>query len=118
MTRVRFLLAFAPLSLAMALGGCATTGRGGAELTEATAIEGTRVVSAEHDRAAAGAALLADTVDQLPEPNGSCGQVSAQRALVTAQLLGIAGVPFLIAPDGRLHQGVPADLEAWLEGNQ
>ena len=29
-------------------------------------------------------------------------------------LLGIAGVPYLIAPDGRLQQGVPADLEAWL----
>jgi hypothetical protein len=57
MTRVRLLLAFAPLSLAMALGGCATTGRGGAELTEATAIEGTRVVSAEHVRAPAAGAV-------------------------------------------------------------
>ena len=73
---------------------------------------------AERDPAAAGAALLADTIDQLPEPNGTCGQASAQRALVTAQLLGIAGVPFLIAPDGRLQQGVPTDLEAWLEGNE
>ena len=51
-------------------------------------------------------------------PEGTCGQASAQRALVTAQLLGIAGVPYLIAPDGRLQQGVPADLEAWLEGNE
>jgi thiol:disulfide interchange protein DsbC len=73
---------------------------------------------AERDPAAAGAALLSGGIDALPAPEGSCGQASAQRALVTAQLLGIAGVPFLIAPDGRLHQGVPADLEAWLEGNQ
>ena len=53
----------------------------------------------------------------LPAPADACGQAQAQRALVTAQLLGIAGVPYLIAPDGRLQQGVPADLESWLEGN-
>jgi len=72
---------------------------------------------AEKDQAAAIEALLADTIDQLPSPEGTCGQTAAQRALVTAQLLGIAGVPYLIAPDGRLQQGVPADLESWLEGN-
>jgi thiol:disulfide interchange protein DsbC len=37
---------------------------------------------------------------------------------VTARLLGIPGVPYLIAPDGRLKQGAPADLKAWLEGNE
>jgi len=73
---------------------------------------------AERDPAAAGAALLSGGIDALPAPEGSCGQASAQRALVTAQLLGIAGVPFLIAPDGRLHQGVPTDLQAWLKDNQ
>jgi len=31
-------------------------------------------------------------------------------------LLGITGVPYLIAPDGRLQQGPPDDLERWLEG--
>jgi thiol:disulfide interchange protein DsbC len=71
---------------------------------------------AEQDPTAAREALLADTLDQLPAPEGTCGQTAAQRALVTAQLLGIAGVPYLIAPDGRLQQGVPADLESWLEG--
>jgi len=72
---------------------------------------------AEQDQAAAREALLADGLDELPAPEGTCGQTAAQRALVTAQLLGIAGVPYLIAPDGRLQQGVPVDLEAWLEGN-
>ncbi len=71
---------------------------------------------AERDPSAAREALLADTVDQIRAPEGACGQAPAQRALVTAQLLGIAGVPYLIAPDGRLQQGVPADLDAWLEG--
>jgi len=37
---------------------------------------------------------------------------------VTARLLGIRGLPYLIAPDGRLQQGVPDDLETWLEGNK
>jgi thiol:disulfide interchange protein DsbC len=71
---------------------------------------------AERDPAAAREALLAGNADQLPAPEGTCGQAPAQRALVTAQLLGIAGVPYLIAPDGRLQQGVPANLDAWLEG--
>jgi len=68
------------------------------------------------DAAAARDALLNDKADELPEPTPGCGQAPAQRALVTAQLLGIAGVPYLIAPDGRLQQGVPENLEAWLEG--
>jgi thiol:disulfide interchange protein DsbC len=70
----------------------------------------------EKDRAAAREALLAGTFDQIRASEGTCGQASAQRALVTAQLLGLAGVPYLIAPDGRLKEGVPANLEAWLEG--
>ena len=69
-------------------------------------------------RPAAREALFAGTLNSLPAPEGACGQTAAQRALVTAQLLGIAGVPYLIAPDGRLQQGVPADLKAWLEGNE
>jgi thiol:disulfide interchange protein DsbC len=73
---------------------------------------------AEQDPVGAREALLAETVEKLPAPTGTCGQATAQRALVTAQLLGIAGVPYLIAPDGRLHQGVPSDLAAWLEGKE
>jgi thiol:disulfide interchange protein DsbC len=73
---------------------------------------------AERDAAAAREALLSDTLDALPASEGTCGQATAQRALVTAQLLGIAGVPYLIAPDGRLRQGVPTDLDAWLERNE
>jgi thiol:disulfide interchange protein DsbC len=71
---------------------------------------------AQRDPAAARAALLAGSVDNLPEPVPECSQAPAQRALVTAQILGIRGVPFLIAPDGRMHQGAPANLEHWLEG--
>jgi thiol:disulfide interchange protein DsbC len=73
---------------------------------------------AERDPAGAREALLADRLDTLPVLEGACGQAAGQRTLVTAQLLGIPGVPYLIAPDGRLQQGVPADLEAWLERNE
>jgi thiol:disulfide interchange protein DsbC len=73
---------------------------------------------AERDPSAAREALLAESFDRLPTPTGTCGQAPTQRALVTAQLLGLDGVPHLIAADGRLHQGVPEDLEAWLEGKE
>jgi thiol:disulfide interchange protein DsbC len=71
---------------------------------------------AETDPSAAREALITGSLDGLPEPTEHCGQSQAQRALVTAQLLGITGVPYLIAPDGRLQQGPPDDLERWLEG--
>ncbi|NEX23226.1 hypothetical protein G3480_23495 [Thiorhodococcus mannitoliphagus] len=72
---------------------------------------------AESDPAAALEALLSHAFKTLPPAEGTCGQGALQRALVTAQLLGITQVPFLIAPDGRLHGGVPADLLAWLTGD-
>ena len=57
MTRVPFPLALASVALAAALSGCATTGSSGSDATEATAIKGTRVVSAEHVRAPAAGAV-------------------------------------------------------------
>jgi thiol:disulfide interchange protein DsbC len=50
----------------------------------------------------------------LPKPRSDCGQAEAQRALIAAQILGVQGTPYLIAPDGRLRQGLPEDLGAWL----
>ncbi len=38
-----------------------------------------------------------------PADLGALDTGIAQRAVVTAQLLGVCGTPFLIAPDGRLH---------------
>lgn len=66
------------------------------------------------------AAALSALIDQdwtdLPAPSADCNTQPLLRAAITARLLGIAAVPTLIAPDGRLQQGVPADLEAWLAG--
>jgi thiol:disulfide interchange protein DsbC len=67
------------------------------------------------DRAAALAALLEHRAD-VPTATGTCGQQTAQRTLITAQMFGVRGTPFVIAPDGRLHQGRPDDLAGWLAG--
>lgn len=59
-------------------------------------------------------ALLGGLTADLPEPAAGCGEAIAQRTLIAAQILGIRGTPFLIAPDGRLRQGRPDDLATWL----
>jgi thiol:disulfide interchange protein DsbC len=44
-----------------------------------------------------------------------CNREPLQKAIVTAKLFGLPGVPFLIAPDGRTHSGAPEVLSDWLE---
>jgi thiol:disulfide interchange protein DsbC len=72
---------------------------------------------AETDPDAALRALLDASRQDVPTPQAgaSCGQEPLQRSLVAAQLLGIAGVPFLIAPDGRTHRGAPPHLAQWID---
>jgi thiol:disulfide interchange protein DsbC len=76
--------------------------------------------AAERDEDAALQALLGGTAQDLPKPESgsTCGQESLTRALITAQLLGIGGAPFLIGPDGRVSRGAPASLGAWLDDPQ
>ncbi len=69
------------------------------------------------DPAKARDALLAGHAGALPTPGDACGAGTAQRALIAAQILGIQGTPFLIAPDGRMRPGRPGDLAAWLAGD-
>jgi thiol:disulfide interchange protein DsbC len=52
----------------------------------------------------------------IPDAVAECDTQPLVRALITARLLGVERVPLLIAPDGRLHQGVPENLAAWLGG--
>ena len=59
-------------------------------------------------------ALISREIATLPTPIDDCDTQPLVRALITARLLGVEQVPLLIAPDGRLQQGVPADLAAWL----
>ena len=61
-------------------------------------------------------ALMNDAYDTLPAEEPNCDLAPLQRVLVTAQIIGIRGVPYLIAPDGRISEGEPAgELKAWLE---
>jgi len=60
--------------------------------------------------------LLKQDYAGLPTENPSaCNKESLQKAVVTAKLFGLPGVPFLIAPDGRTHSGAPDNLNDWLQ---
>ena len=43
-----------------------------------------------------------------------CNIEAAQRRLITAQLLGVKAVPWIVRSDGTLSNGMPPDLAAWL----
>ncbi len=58
--------------------------------------------------------LKQDYVGLPTEPPGQCNKEPLQKAVVTAKLFGLQGVPFLIAPDGRTHSGAPEVLADWL----
>ena len=60
--------------------------------------------------------LLKQDFAGLPTDNpAQCNKEPLQRAVITAKLFGLPGVPFLIAPDGRTHSGAPESLSDWLE---
>jgi len=44
----------------------------------------------------------------------TCQSSGYDTTLIMADMLEIQGVPFLIAPDGRFHTGIPDDVAAWL----
>lgn len=59
--------------------------------------------------------LLKQDYTGLPnEAPQSCNKEPLQKAIVTAKLFDLKGVPFLIAPDGRTHSGAPESLADWL----
>lgn len=60
-------------------------------------------------------AVVSNKAEDLPKITNCDPQRNAMTVLM-AQLMGIDKVPFFIAPDGRLHEGLPQNLSAWLEG--
>ncbi|WP_052238978.1 TraA family conjugative transfer protein [Escherichia coli] len=74
-----------------------------------------RQLGCARDKKAAADALLNGRIGNL-EQDDACNLEPMQRTLVTAQILGIQGVPFIVANDGRISRGRPYDLSAWLEG--
>jgi thiol:disulfide interchange protein DsbC len=60
-------------------------------------------------------ALLHGTIEQLETLN-KCPEEKYAKSLVTANLLGVDGIPYLISDDGRVSRGRPKNFEAWLSG--
>lgn len=60
-------------------------------------------------------ALLNGTIATLPiQPD--CDTTVYQKTLMASHLMDINGVPFVIADDGRVSRGRPANLSQWLQG--
>ena len=47
-----------------------------------------------------------------------CEMAGYNDTLMTAQLLGVQGVPFVVASDGRFVAGKPQDVKAFLKGEK
>lgn len=60
-------------------------------------------------------AVINNRTDKLPDV-AHCDSKRHAMTMLMAQLMGIDKVPFIIAPDGRFHKGLPQNLSAWLEG--
>lgn len=60
-------------------------------------------------------AFLNMDIDSLAQ-KAECNTRNYDKTLLMSHLLNIQGVPFLVAPDGRIHNGSPSNIKAWLEG--
>ncbi len=74
-----------------------------------------RQLGCAKDRSAARDALMQEAYKAPLTQVEPCDLAPLQKTLVFAQLLGVNGVPYVIAHDGRIQRGMPADLVAWLE---
>lgn len=73
-----------------------------------------RELGCAKDRGAALKALMDEDYSKPLAQNKECDLKPIQKAMVTAQTLGIVGVPFVIRGDGLVQRGMPADLAGWL----
>lgn len=75
------------------------------------------VCSFDQDKGALEEALLSSNYQKLQQfGSNRCDLMRAQKTLVTAQIFGVSKVPFLIAPDGRIHRGLPRDVGIFIHG--
>lgn len=72
-----------------------------------------RLLSCATDTGAAVSALMAHNYSSLTE-RPSCDLAPVQRRIVTSRIIGMRGVPLIIAPNGISHPGTPSDLKSWL----
>ena len=73
-----------------------------------------RGLACAQDRKAAEAAWLRHAFTAATAQKPVCDLEPVQRRVITAQLLGIKAVPWIVRPDGALSEGMPPDLAAWL----
>ncbi|HDZ9205296.1 TPA: DsbC family protein [Vibrio cholerae] len=59
-------------------------------------------------------ALMNSTLGTLSSKE-NCDPGQYDQTLLTAHFIGIEGVPFVVAPDGRVSKGRPKNLKSWLE---
>lgn len=76
-----------------------------------------RAVFCAQDKHGALDALVTNTIGEMVQ-QPRCDTAGYDRTLVAAHLLGIEGVPLIVAPDGRYSNGVPRNLKSWLEASQ
>lgn len=76
-----------------------------------------RSIGCATDRNEAFGKLISGSAPYGLEQVENCDLKPFQKALVTAKMFGVQGVPFIIAPDGRLKRGNPKNLKAFLEGD-
>lgn len=58
-----------------------------------------------------------EAVNGLPA-SAECPMGDQDRAVLLSKIIGVQGVPFVIAPDGRVSQGKPSDIKAFLHGEE
>lgn len=69
------------------------------------------------DKSSALDALMNNNLGSLPS-KVPCDPGQYDQTLLTAHFLGIEGVPFVVAPDGRVSKGRPKNLKSWLENDE
>lgn len=73
-----------------------------------------RSLACARDRPAAEAAYLRHGLDAGIAQAESCNVEAVQRRVITAQMLGVKAVPWIVRGDGTSSEGLPQDLAAWL----
>jgi len=80
-------------------------------------IESVKLLECAADQEVALQALLSQKYDGLEQKKGECKMDNVAKRLLSAQLIGIAGVPFIIRHDGLVARGFPPKgFMKWLEG--
>lgn len=68
------------------------------------------------DRQGAIDAFIGEAMNTVAQKE-KCDTKEYDMTLMMAHIIGVEGVPMLVAPDGRISKGRPSDLSNWLKGN-